>query len=61
MCRDGGGVRTLLIQLAVGSNAMHKVSHDLLFTAKLIRLGGETIETVWLNTARFGLGLTVGT
>ena len=61
MCRDGGGVRTLLIQLAAGSSAVHKVSHDLLFTAKLIRLGGGTVEAVWLNTARFGLGLTVGT
>ena len=57
VCRDGGGVRTLLIQLAAGSSAVHKVSHDLLFTAKLIRLGGGTIEAVWLNTARFGLGL----
>ncbi len=56
VCRDGGGVRTLWIQLAAGSSAMHKVSHDLLCTAKLIRLGGGTIEAVWLNTARFVLG-----
>ncbi len=56
VCRDGGDVRTLLIQLAAGSSAMHKVSHDLLFTAKLIRLGGETIEAVWLNRACVVLG-----
>ena len=57
VCKDCGRVRTLWIQLAAGSNAMHEVSHELLFTANLIRLGGETIEAVWLNTARFGLGL----
>ena len=51
MCRDGDGVRTLLNQLPAGSNAMHEVSHDLLFTTKLIRLGGEGIEAVLLIAA----------
>ncbi len=56
MCRDGGGVRTLLIQLAAGSNAMHDVSHVLLFTAKLIRVGGEDVQAVLLIPACVGLG-----
>ena len=43
MCRDVGGVRTLLNQLPAGSNAGHEVSHDLLFTIKLIRVWGEVI------------------
>ena len=43
VCRDGGGVRTLWNQLAAGSNDMHEVSRDLLFTTKLIRVWGEVI------------------
>ena len=46
MCRDCGGVRGLRFQLAAGSSAMHEVSHDLLFTEKLIRLSGEVIQAV---------------
>ena len=44
MCSDGGGVWSLLFQLAVGSSAMHEVSHDPLFSAKLIRLAGEVMQ-----------------
>ena len=44
MCSDGGGVWSLLFQLAVGSSAMHEVSHDPLFSAKLIRLAGEAMQ-----------------
>ena len=55
MCRDCGGVRTLWNQLPAGTNAMHGVSHDLLSTAKLIRLGGEGIEAVLLIPACIGL------
>ena len=57
MCRDGGGVRTLLNQLPAGSNAMHEVPHDLLFTIKLIRVWGEVIEAVLLIPSRVGLWL----
>ena len=59
MCRDGDGVRTLWNQLPAGSNAMHEVSHDLLFTAKLIRLGGEGIEAVLLIPTCVGLWAAV--
>ena len=45
MCKDCGGVWTLLNQLPAGSNAMHEVSHGLLFTTKLIRVWGEVILT----------------
>ena len=41
VCRDGGRVRTYLFQLPARSSAMHEVSHDLLFTAKLLRPWGE--------------------
>ena len=51
MCRECGGVRTSLFQLAAGSSAMHEVSHDLLFTAKLIRPWGEVAKAVLLLTA----------
>ena len=46
VCRDCGGVRTLSFQLPAGSNAMHEVSHDLLFTAKLIRPWGEVAQVL---------------
>ena len=46
VCREGGGVRSLKVQLPACSSAMHEVSHDLLFTATLIRPGGEASEVV---------------
>ena len=46
MGRVCGAVRGLRFQLAAGSSAMHEVSHDLLFTEKLIRLSGDGIEAV---------------
>ena len=51
VCRDGGGVRTLLTQLAAGSNAVHEVSHGVLFTTKLVRSGGEDVQVVLSITA----------
>ena len=60
MCRGCGGVRTLLFQLAAGSSAMHEVSHDLLFTEKLIRLSGEVIEAVWSLVSGRVLGHACG-
>ena len=51
MCKDGGGVWTFLVRLPDASSAVHEVSRDLLFTAKLIRLGGKPIKVVW----RWGL------
>ena len=42
--RDYLGVQSLLYLLAVGSSAMHEVSHDPLFSAKLIRLAGEVMQ-----------------
>ena len=55
VCRDGGGVRTLWNQLAAGSNDMHEVSRDLLFTTKLIRVWGEVILTCLSIPACVGL------
>ena len=46
MCKDCGRVRTLWIQLAAGSNAMHEVSHGMLFTTQLARSAGEAVEVV---------------
>ena len=56
MCRDGGGVRTLLNQLPAGSNAVHEVYHGVLFTTKLVRSGGEDIQVVSSIPACVGLG-----
>ncbi len=57
MCRDGGGVRTLLVRLPDGSSAVHEVSHSLLFTINLISVGGELIEVGLLIPLCIGLGL----
>ncbi len=51
VCKDCGGVWALLNQMPAGSNAMHEVSHDLLFTTKLIRVWGDVIEAVLLIRA----------
>ena len=56
MRRDCGGVRTLLIQLPAGSNAVHEVYHGVLFTTKLVRSGGEDIQVVSSIPAGVGLG-----
>ena len=50
VCKDCGRVRTLWIQLAAGSNAMHEVSHGMLFTTQLARSAGEAVEVVlWIS------------
>ena len=37
----------IMMLLRLSASAVHEVSHDLLFTAKLIRLGGKPIQVVW--------------
>ena len=56
MCSKCGGVWILLFEQAAGSKPLNEVSHNLLYTAKLIRPWGEAVEGGLLITADQGFG-----